>query len=347
MIMGQTGVAAPLTGFEPAGVRSARPDSAGDAPTQESAAGLPGLFSTLMPAPDAPDPPIAVSAGPAGLPPASAATAHAMPRDTAAAGMTDRAGDPLPEGPHRIQQTLDLARQSRSGDGLAPPAPAAEQAPTSRALPVEQPALANAVRQAMTGLEGPPPAPLARLDTASMASPVDTGTQPLAPTNGLSPAPATTPPSTSAPAAGVPAAAPSLTTAGHPDAVADQVNWSLRQGLQQVELRLHPEKLGRVDIHMRLDGDQVSLQVVASTAAGRDTVEAGLHRLRDMLAEQGLNLAQSDVSDGSAHARPDHRDRETGPANPIGMTGAADGETPGAAPLAASAGSRGLLDTFA
>ncbi|MAA76342.1 MAG: hypothetical protein CMN28_16750 [Salinisphaeraceae bacterium] len=345
MIMGQTGGAAPLTGFEPASGRSARPDSAGDAPTQESAAGLPGLFSTLMPAPDAPDPPAAASARPAGLPPATAATAHAMPRDTAAAGMTDRAGDTLPEGPHRIQQTLDLARQSRSGDGLAPPAPAAEQAPASRALPVEQPALANALRQAMTGLEGPPPSPLARLDTASMAPPMDTGTQAGPPTTAIAQVPATT--ATSATAAGVPAAAPSFITAGQPDAVADQVEWSLRQGLRQVELRLHPEKLGRVDIHMRLDGDQVSLQVVASTAAGRDTVEAGLHRLRDMLAEQGLNLAQSDVSDGSAHARPDHRDRETGPANPIGMAGVADDETPGAAPLAASAGSRGLLDTFA
>lgn len=145
-----------------------------------------------------------------------------------------------------------------------------------------------------------------------------------------------------------PAAVPVFGAAATPQAFTDQLIWSVKQGIQQVELRLQPEKFGRVDVHMRVENDQVQIQVITSTAGGREVVEASIGRLRDMLAEQGLNLAQADISDGSATSDP--RSSGTG-ATARQATGTDGGDANSAdsdGGTAANANTRkGLLDTFA
>lgn len=71
------------------------------------------------------------------------------------------------------------------------------------------------------------------------------------------------------------------------------------KGQQSATLRLQPEQLGPMQIHIRVDEDGAS-QVLFSAhhAQTRDAIEQALPRLRELFAEQGLNLAQADVDSG-------------------------------------------------
>lgn len=89
------------------------------------------------------------------------------------------------------------------------------------------------------------------------------------------------------------------------------------KGQQSATLRLQPEQLGPMHIHIRVDDDGVS-QVLFSAhhAHTREAIEQALPRLRELFAEQGLNLAQADVDSGRRAF--DGRD----------FTGMRDGESP-------------------
>ena len=78
----------------------------------------------------------------------------------------------------------------------------------------------------------------------------------------------------------------------------------VQQGPRVAYLQLDPPELGALQVRVHLtQGDQVSLNFSAPNAAVRDVLEQHLPRLREMFAEQGLNLAQSDVRDQSAGGR--------------------------------------------
>ena len=76
----------------------------------------------------------------------------------------------------------------------------------------------------------------------------------------------------------------------------EQVSVMLRGGVQQAEIKLNPANLGPMEIKLSLNDDQASVSFVAQHAPVRDALDAALPRLREMLEEQGLNLADVDVS---------------------------------------------------
>ena len=84
-----------------------------------------------------------------------------------------------------------------------------------------------------------------------------------------------------------------------------------QQGPRLAEVRLDPPELGALRIRVQVHGnDQVSLTFNAPNASVREVLEQSLPRLREMFAEQGMNLADASVSDQSreqnseqAHAR--------------------------------------------
>lgn len=102
---------------------------------------------------------------------------------------------------------------------------------------------------------------------------------------------------------------PGLTDLPALDPAADQQAWTqglgerlllmAEKGQQSATLRLQPEQLGPLHIHIRVDDDGVS-QVLFSAhhAHTREAIEQALPRLRELFAEQGLNLAQADVDSG-------------------------------------------------
>lgn len=109
-------------------------------------------------------------------------------------------------------------------------------------------------------------------------------------------------------AATAPAAAPAVVPAqtlaldvpmrqaGWDQAFAERVVWMAKQGVQEAQIHLNPRNMGPIDVHVSVQKEQASVAFVAHHAVTREALEAAMPRLRDMLQESGLNLAQSEVS---------------------------------------------------
>jgi len=87
------------------------------------------------------------------------------------------------------------------------------------------------------------------------------------------------------------------------ESLGGRLQWLADQGGGEVRLRLSPEGLGPVEIRLQLDGDRVDLTMHASLAETRQALEQALPKLREMLAQSGLQLGQADVGQQSAHDR--------------------------------------------
>ncbi|WP_313108133.1 flagellar hook-length control protein FliK [Atlantibacter sp.] len=79
-------------------------------------------------------------------------------------------------------------------------------------------------------------------------------------------------------------------------ALGQQVTLMTRNGQQTAELRLNPEALGQVHITMKIDDNLAQMQFVSPHSHVRAALEAALPTLRTQLAESGIQLGQSDIS---------------------------------------------------
>ncbi len=71
-----------------------------------------------------------------------------------------------------------------------------------------------------------------------------------------------------------------------------------------INLRLHPEHLGSVNVQVRLEGRSLSARLSTETAAARDAIMQDLPALRQRLADQGFDVTkfQVDVAGNGADA---------------------------------------------
>ncbi|MBY4675950.1 flagellar hook-length control protein FliK [Marinobacterium arenosum] len=105
---------------------------------------------------------------------------------------------------------------------------------------------------------------------------------------------------------------PHLKSPNWPSALGERVVWLANQQSRVAEIQLDPPELGSLQVRIQVNQDQVSVSFVSPHASVRDTVEQSLVRLREMFAEQGLNLADSSVADHSSGERHEGRDGESG-----------------------------------
>lgn len=87
------------------------------------------------------------------------------------------------------------------------------------------------------------------------------------------------------------------------DEVGEQVRVLVNNGLQEARLQLTPAELGRVQITINTEGDNARVVFVAETAVARDLLDQSMPRLREMLQQSGIQLAQGDVSDQTESQR--------------------------------------------
>ncbi len=79
------------------------------------------------------------------------------------------------------------------------------------------------------------------------------------------------------------------------------------QGIQHAEIRLDPAELGHMVVRVQVNGDQTQVQFQVAQTQTRDLLEQAIPRLREMLAEEGLQLADSHVSqDGEQQKNSDY-----------------------------------------
>jgi flagellar hook-length control protein FliK len=86
---------------------------------------------------------------------------------------------------------------------------------------------------------------------------------------------------------------------GWTDAVVDKVMWMSSQNLKSAEIQLDPAELGRLEVRVHLSQDSAQVTFASPNAGVRDALEGQMNRLRDLFAQQGMNLADANVSDQS------------------------------------------------
>lgn len=131
-------------------------------------------------------------------------------------------------------------------------------------------------------------------------------------------------------------------------AIGERLVWMAKGDHQMAELKITPPNLGTIEVRLNINHDQASVSFVSHHAQVRDAIESALPRLREMLAEQSLNLVQTDVSSG----RQGDPGRSQGGREGMSSGGAAGGQDMGAADGSVGGGTEsrsglGLLDLFA
>ncbi|WBA17349.1 flagellar hook-length control protein FliK [Salinivibrio kushneri] len=86
-------------------------------------------------------------------------------------------------------------------------------------------------------------------------------------------------------------------------ALTERINVMLSKNLKQVDIRLDPPELGRMQIKLGINNDQASVHITVANQQARDAVEQAMPRLRDMLQQQGLQLAQGSVQQQESGAQ--------------------------------------------
>ena len=100
----------------------------------------------------------------------------------------------------------------------------------------------------------------------------------------------------------VPIPAVPLAPAAQPSAPVAQIEgslrWMLKGGAQEAELQLHPDSLGQVTIHLKVEGGEVHARLWVTEPTSMQAVQEGRPHLEMALKEQGLQLGSFDLQQG-------------------------------------------------
>ncbi|WP_132979306.1 flagellar hook-length control protein FliK, partial [Pigmentiphaga sp. D-2] len=190
-------------------------------------------------------------------------------------------------------------------------------------------------------------------------APPETSTAPAGVLQASATVPVNTPAPHHAPASAARNEVPSVPGAPvplHAGALQDRIDTALRWmaggQLQTAQLRVNPEALGPITIHLRLDGDAASVVFGSNHESTRQALESSLAGLKDVLAANGLSLGQASVGSeqqsGFLAAR-QFAEREAQPGRAPAAGAAASGPADGpAAPVARGrAAGNGMVDLYA
>jgi flagellar hook-length control protein FliK len=218
------------------------------------------------------------------------------------------AGDPLTDG-EPPTPLLPINGAIADGAGAATTGPVAGQAgsvpapvtaTTGPALPLAQ---AGAIDSA--DASGELARAIARtIDTDAAAKPSASATESADPTEFILPgqqATAGSPARSVAPVlTNAPVAMPAEPDAGFDDSFGARIGWMAEQRIGHAQIRVSPDHVGPIDVRLQLDGSRVSAEFVSANADVRQALEASVGRLRDLLDQQGLQLAHTDIGSGQS-----------------------------------------------
>lgn len=75
----------------------------------------------------------------------------------------------------------------------------------------------------------------------------------------------------------------------------EKLSWMVGNGRQQADLVLNPPQLGRIEVTMVIEGDNVSATFASANATVREVLENSMSRLREVLADAGVALGDTHV----------------------------------------------------
>ena len=110
------------------------------------------------------------------------------------------------------------------------------------------------------------------------------------------------------PQGNAPAVAPSripvetpVGASGWNEEIGNRVVWMSNRMENRAELVLTPPQMGRVEVSLTITGDQATASFVSGNPQVREALESAMPRLREILAEAGIQLGQTQV--GAENAR--------------------------------------------
>ena len=166
-----------------------------------------------------------------------------------------------------------------------------------------------------------------------------------------SPAPsisASVPVGSTTPITTTPAAVPStplpFAQPGWEQGLGNRVMWMVNQQVQTAELRMNPAHLGPLEVRISIRDDQATVSFVSAHGQVRDALQAAIPHLREMLGNNGLNLADVNIAQ---HSFADARQRPGQP--PSQQGGGQEQSTSGESPTETThiLGRLGLVDYYA
>jgi flagellar hook-length control protein FliK len=126
-----------------------------------------------------------------------------------------------------------------------------------------------------------------------------------------------------------------------------QVVWMASQQVGRAELKLSPDELGPLEISLEMNGDEIRAEFASRSAEVRSLLETQVPRLRELLAEQGFNLADAQVGQERAAYQDAPQQREGFAQRDAAMGGSEEGSAAEAPAAVAIRRHNGLIDDFA
>ncbi len=83
------------------------------------------------------------------------------------------------------------------------------------------------------------------------------------------------------------------------DIVADKVMWMSAKGIKEALIQMDPPELGPLNVKISITADQAQVSFSVNNASVKEALDQSALKLREMFAEEGLNLTDVDVSDQS------------------------------------------------
>jgi flagellar hook-length control protein FliK len=91
----------------------------------------------------------------------------------------------------------------------------------------------------------------------------------------------------------------------------NRMQMMVSQRLKEVEVRLDPAELGPVRIHLKMDEDnKAHVTLSAQHGLTRDMLENAMPRLREMLAQQGVDVGSTNVDSGAQQQTADQQQQQ-------------------------------------
>lgn len=87
-----------------------------------------------------------------------------------------------------------------------------------------------------------------------------------------------------------------------------RIQMLMKNNIQQAEIRMDPPELGRIQIKISMNQDQMNVSFTALNANVREALELNMTRLREMLSDTGIQLGDTNVGgefQQEAHSRSD------------------------------------------
>jgi flagellar hook-length control protein FliK len=89
------------------------------------------------------------------------------------------------------------------------------------------------------------------------------------------------------------------------NAVKDKVMVMINQKIQQVDIQLDPPEMGNIHVRVNLQNEQAAVQFIVQNQQAKDALEQNMGKLRDMLAESGVDVGGANIEQREAKEQND------------------------------------------